>query len=194
MLMLGGSGHGMRNTMQRWWLEPKYESLLHDAAGLAWQLDGGSVRCVTEEEFLREDATRGRSGKSNPLAQKWADLMTRHYGELALAEPVFGDLRNCMELAVVGAMVARIRAQDPQAIGLPVLLSDSQVKVAELPVAKQVETQTSMLKKGRNWIISASGGVLVPSWSLVEKAQTSDAAAAARAQAAPAAGGKWSWN
>jgi len=33
--------------------------------------------------------------------------MTQHYPELALAEPVFGELRNCMELAVVGAL-ARI--------------------------------------------------------------------------------------
>ena len=36
------------------------------------------------------------------MAQKWADNMTAHYDELAVAEPVFGDLRNCMQLALVG--------------------------------------------------------------------------------------------
>jgi hypothetical protein len=51
-----------------------------------------------------------------------------------------------------------------------------------------------MLKKGRNWVISASGGVAIRSWELVEKARTSDAPAATRAKALPAPSPKWSWN
>ena len=192
--MLSPAGHGMNNLMQRWWLEPKYESVLRDAAGLAWELDGGSVRCVTEEEFLEAGGQRNRLGKANPLAQKWADLMTQHYSELAVAEPVFGELRNCMELAVVGAIVARIRFQEPDRCGLPLLLDESLVKTAELPSATQVDSKTSMLKKGRNWIISASGGVMIRSWEVVEKARTSDAPVAARAKALPGPSPKWSWN
>jgi len=192
--MLSPAGHGMNNMMQRWWLEPKYESLLHDASGLAWELDGGSVRCVTEEEFLGAGGQRNRLGKANPLAQKWADLMTEHYSELAVAEPVFGELRNCMELAVVGAIAARIRFQEPDGCGLPLLLDESLFRTAELPTAMQVDSKTSMLKKGRNWVISASGGVAIRSWELVEKARTSDAPAATRAKALPAPSPKWSWN
>jgi hypothetical protein len=192
--MLSGTGRGMSNAAQRWWLEPKYESVLRDASGLAWELDGGSVRCMTEEEFLQADGSREQSGKASPLAQKWADLMTQHYNELAVAEPVFGDLRNCMDLAVVGAIVARIRFQEPQACSLPLLLDDAVVKTVDLPVARQVDSKTSMLKKGRNWIFSASGGVKIPSWGLVEKARTSDAPAAVRAKAVPGPDAKWSWN
>jgi hypothetical protein len=51
-----------------------------------------------------------------------------------------------------------------------------------------------MLKKGHNWILSASGGVAIQSWSLVEKARTADAPASARAKSVPVAGAKWSWN
>ncbi|MGD0901288.1 MAG: DUF1598 domain-containing protein, partial [Thermoguttaceae bacterium] len=206
--MLSGTGHGMSNLMQRWWLEPKYESVLRDASGLAWELDGGSVRCKTEEEFLDAGGSRQAQGKASPLAQKWADLMTQHYGELAVAEPVFGELRNCVDLAVVGAIVARIRFQEPEACNLPLLLDASVVKTAELPVATQVDSKTSMLKKGHNWILSASGGVAIQSWwilsasggvaiqswSLVEKARTADAPASARAKSVPVAGAKWSWN
>jgi hypothetical protein len=192
--MLSPAGHGMNNMMQRWWLEPKYESLLHDASGLAWELDGGSVRCVTEEEFLEAGGQRNRLGKANPLAQKWADLMTQYYSELAVAEPVFGELRNCMELAVVGAIVARIRFQEPDGCGLPLLLDESLLRTAELPPPMQVDSKTSMLKKGRNWVISASGGVAIRSWELVEKARTSDAPAATRAKALAGPSPKWSWN
>ena len=38
--MVSGTGRGMSNMMQRWWLEPKYEAVLRDAAGLAWELRG----------------------------------------------------------------------------------------------------------------------------------------------------------
>ena len=42
-------------------------------------------------------------------------------------------------------------------------------RLLELPVPKQVDSKTSMLKKGRNWVISASGGVAIRSWELVGK-------------------------
>ena len=50
--MLPVSGRGMSNMMPRWWLEPKYESVLRDADGLAWELRGGSVKAMTEEDYL----------------------------------------------------------------------------------------------------------------------------------------------
>ena len=78
----------MSNMMQRWWLEPKYESVLRTPDGLAWELRGASVKCMTEEEFLAATAIGSASGKANPLAQKWANNMTEHYAELAVAEPV----------------------------------------------------------------------------------------------------------
>jgi hypothetical protein len=192
--MLGGGGHGMSNMTPRWWLEPKYDAVLRDAAGQAWELNGGSARCMTEEEFLDAGGGRQRLGKASPLAQKWADLMTKHYGELAVAEPVFGELRNCMELAVVGAIVARIRAEEPAIYDMPLLMDAAQVETQRLPVASQVDSKASLLKKGRNWVISASGGVAIRSWEFVEKAETSEQAAAGRVTAAPPAAAAWSWH
>jgi hypothetical protein len=191
--MLSPTGRGMNNLMQRWWLEPKYEAVTHDVSGLAWELEGGTARCVTEEEFAEAGGQRTALGKANPLAQKWADLMSQHYSELAVAEPVFGELRNCMELAVVGAIVARIRFQEPEGCSLPLLFDESLVKTAELPPATHVDSKTSMLKKGRNWVISASGGVAIRSWEIVEKARTGEAPAAVRTKAT-APSPKWSWN
>jgi len=51
-----------------------------------------------------------------------------------------------------------------------------------------------MLKRGRNWIIGASGGVAIRSLEIVEKAQPSDAPAGARAKAASSIAGRWFWN
>ena len=73
---------GMSSSTPRWWLEPKYESVLRDAAGLAWELRGGSVKALTEQDWLTASGDRKHSGHPNRLAQLWADNMTTHYNEL----------------------------------------------------------------------------------------------------------------
>ena len=60
---------------------------------------------MTEEDFVAANGSRERSGKASPLARKWADNMTAHYDELAGKNVVFGQLRNCIDLAVVSALI-----------------------------------------------------------------------------------------
>ena len=68
MLPAGGRSDG-DVIPARWWLEPKYESLLRDAEGLSWELRGGSVQAMTEEDFLTAAGTRQHTSKANRLAQ-----------------------------------------------------------------------------------------------------------------------------
>ena len=91
----------------RFWLEPKFDALLCDADGLAFELCGSSVKAMTEEDFITASGSIQHSGKASPAAQKWADIMTEKYPELAVADPIFGQLQNCMELAVVGALIVK---------------------------------------------------------------------------------------
>jgi len=185
---------GMSNVMQRWWLEPKYESVLRAPDGLSWEFDGASVKCMTEEDFATASGQRGHTGKSSAVAQKWADNMTKHYDELAVAEPVFGDLRNCMQLALVGALIVHERLADKAGCDLPALTQESTLKTLALPAPAQVDSRVSMVKQGRNWVISASGGVNIQPGAIVGKARESSAPAEARAKAKNAGKSTWYWN
>jgi len=191
--MMKATGRGMRNMLPRWWLEPKYEPLLRDPDGLAWQLRGASVMAKTEEDFLAAGGQRRHTGRAAPTAQKWADNMTAKYDELAVADPVFGELRNCMELAVVGALVVKERLTEKAGYSMPLLL-DPAVKVAEFNAPKQVASKASLMKKGSNWVISASGGVQVNSWQVAHQVEQAEAPAKARAKAVPAENANWWWN
>ena len=181
--MYTSTGVGMDNLMQRWWLEPKYESVLRSPDGLAWEFDGAGVKCMTEEDFAAANGQREHSGKPSAVAQKWADNMTAHYDELAVAEPVFGELRNCMQLALVGALVAHERLADKAGCKLPALMQESTLKTLDLPAPTQVDSRVSMVKQGHNWIISASGGVNIRPGEIVSKARESSAPAEARTKA-----------
>jgi hypothetical protein len=178
----------------RFWLEPQFDALLRDVDGLAWELRGSSVKAMTEEDFFTSTGNVTHSGKAGPSAKKWADVMTREYPALAVADSIFGELQNCMELAVVGALVAKERLTEKAGQSLPTLFESTSVKTTEFIAPTQVESKASALKKGRNWIISASGGVAIHSWGFVEKTQPSDKLAPVRAKAAPAQSSSWWWN
>ena len=188
MLPAGGRA-GTGNMMQRWWLEPKYESVLRDAEGLSWELRGGSVQAMTEEDFLTANGAREHTGKANRLAQRWADNMTKKYDALAVAEPIFGQLQNCMELAIVGALIVKENLPAKTGNSLPVLMDEKSFKTEEYRAPKEVDSKASIL--GRH--IAVSGGVSIQSWLIVDRAEKSDAPTAVRAKATPA-GPAWCWN
>ena len=192
--MIKATGHGMSNMLPRWWLEPNYEPLLRSPDGLAWQLRGGSVKAMTEEDFVAASGSRQHTGKANPMAQKWADNMTEKYDELAVADPIFGQLRNCMELAVVGALVVKERLTDKAGYSMPTLLDPADVEIEKYYAPKQVDSKASLMKKGSNWVISASGGVKINSWTIVRNVRQSDTLEEIRAKAVARANAHWWWN
>jgi hypothetical protein len=189
--MLSGSGRGMKTP--RWWLEPQCD-MLRDPEGLAWDLRNSSVKCLTDEDFFMANGDRRHSGKSSAAAQKWADLMTQKYPELAVADPIFGELHNCMDLAVVAALIVKERLPDKAGDGLAVLMDASPVATSVYNAPKQTESKASVMQKGRNWIISASGGVKINSWAIADKAKPSHTLGALRAKTATADTSHWWWN
>ena len=192
--MIKATGRGMSNMLPRWWLEPNYQEVLKSPDGLAWELRAGSVKAMTEEDFLTATGNRQHTGRANATAKKWAENMTAKYDELAVAEPIFGELRNCMELAIVAALVTKERLAERAGVAFPLLTDASEVKTAKFFAPKQVASQASVLKKGRNWVISASGGVLINSYVIADKTQQSDEPAKARSAANSSEKSTWWWN
>ena len=169
----------------RWWMEPKFDPILRDKDGLAWELSGASVQTLTAEDMFNTTGQRQNTSKANPMAKKWAENMTNQFAALAVAEPIFGELRNCMELAIVGALIVKEKLPEKAGYSLPVLMTSEDLRPAEFNPPKKVPSQTSVLPKGQRYIISASGGVAINSWIIADKTQQSDSIAPIRAKAAP---------
>jgi hypothetical protein len=186
---------GARSVLSpRFWLEPRYEALLRDADHLAFELHNSSVKAMTEEDHVAAGGRIEHSGKASPAAQRWADIMTAKYPELAVADPIFGQLQNCMDLAVVGALIAKERLAEKAGYSMPVLLESSDIQPVVFNAPKQVPSKASTLKRGHTWVISVSGGVAIYSWSLADGAKPSETVKAVRTQAAPDENANWWWN
>ena len=64
----GQASRAARCISPRFWLEPKYEALLRDADGLAFELRGSGVKAMTEEDFVAASRQRAaqRQGRVPP--------------------------------------------------------------------------------------------------------------------------------
>jgi hypothetical protein len=179
----------------RWWMEPKVEAILKDPNNMAWEIRGLSVQTLSQEDFFNEKGEKVSTGGTNQLAKQWADTMTKQYASLAVGDPIFGELQNCMGLAVVGALIVRERLPERAGNTMPTLFSTTELRTDEYYVPKQVASQASLLRKaGRGSAVSVSGGVAINAWSMTEKAQVSDSVAAVRGKAMAKDRTAWWWN
>ena len=192
--MVPAGPRGINNMLPRWWLEPQYEAILHDADGLAWELRGSSVKTMTEEDFLAVGGQRRHTGQANPVAQRWARNMTNAFAELAAAEPIFGQLQNCMDLAVVATVIVKQRLPEKAGHSLPILMQSSALTVDEFAAPKQVASKASLTKQGRNWIIAVSGGVKIVPQEVLRRARVKAEMEALRIENAVGRHDDWWWN
>ena len=190
------SGRGLaKNMMPRWWLACNYKPLAKSEDGLAWELRGRGVKAMTENDFISQDGSSKASGTRSGRAQRWADLMTQRYEQLSEKDLVFGELRNCMDLAVVAALLAKEDLLGRAGCRLPLLSDpDSHLRTQTWNSPKTVASQCSFVKKGRNWIVTASGGVQITSWEVADRTESDDEVGQLRQQAETGDRSRWWWN
>jgi hypothetical protein len=182
------------NMMPRWWMACNYEPIAKSEDGLAWELRGPGVKVLTEDEVIGADGGIAATGKANPVAQKWSNLMTDHYDELSAKEPVFGELRNLMDFSVIAALIAKEGLLEKAHVSIPTLQgANSKLQPVSWPAPKTVATQCSFIKRDREYIITASGGVDINSWQVADKTVISREIGQTRQKAASSAKGLW-WN
>jgi len=190
-LHLVAEGRGAISRTPRWWLAPMYEPLARDADGLAWELRGQGVQCMTEEDHFDASGERVQSAKANPMATRWAKQLTERFTELADHDSAFGQLRNAMDLAVIAALLDNEQLLDRVNLQLTSLVERQ--PVAEYHPPSRVASQASFLKRRGDYVISVSGGVELLPWEIVERTEQVDAVAEVRTQVAVPKADKWYW-
>ena len=119
--------------------------------------------------------------------------MTAKFPELATKQPIFGHLRNLMDLAVVSALIVKHRLAEKCGLDLDGLLNPERVIVSKFSAPRQIDSRATLLKKRKNWIISVSGGVLLDSWRIIDRNEVSNSLGAPRSESSPSESNQWRW-
>jgi hypothetical protein len=144
----------------RWWFVMNYDAVLTDVNRGVFELRGQGVRVLSENELLTAQGERVHTGKSEVLNQEFTGNFTQHFEGLTVKYPIYAELRNIFDLALVGAIC---RAEDllGQVGWSAACLRDPQQFLVELGVAPTtVETVANHRVINKVHIVGAvSGGV-----------------------------------
>ncbi len=153
---------GSKNALVRWFFAPSYESVLVSENDLAMGLVGGSVELMTEEESVdqfgnREAARKKAAGASVAFCKSF----NQNYDSIAAVDPVFGELKNCMDLAVLAAFMQSKDYYGLSGLALDVLTNEEKLSIRTRNTVKHVESVVTAVFRNNQLITPVSGGVTV---------------------------------
>jgi hypothetical protein len=192
--LLNDGPNAKRDPLPRWWIAYGDEPVERDSDGLGWRISRPGIQVRTASGRLDRDGRISNQTESDPLAKKWADSITEQYDELAIAEPVFGQLRGCMDLALVTAILASGDLLKHVDLELPMLLDEARLKLAAHQVPKSVASHATAHRRGRSWVVSVSGGVELDVPRVVNRADVQAEVGEVRSQTLPNHINSWWWD
>lgn len=184
-----------KNQNPRWWMACNYDSLGKSEDGLAWKLSGQGVQTMTEQDVVNQDGSVKRGGVDK-MAKAWADKMTESYGDLSKEMPVFSELQNMMDLTVVATLIVQERLADKAGLDLTVLAAENDaLQLASYTTPKAVEPHCSFIRGRAGWVVTASGGVDINGFQVVQNQVADPSGSKIREEAlAASTGNRWWWN
>ncbi|MDR1140061.1 MAG: DUF1598 domain-containing protein [Planctomycetaceae bacterium] len=186
--LIGGS---QKQINPRFWLAPEYGTITHDSKKLTWQLSEVKVKALTDDEYIDSRSnSRQPTGKPDRAAINWCNKMTANYDALSKADPVFGDLKNCMELAITVALIRQEELLEKAGCKLNAFEDATFLKPVVYPVPKKVRSQATVAKNGRSFVV-ACGGVEVNPFITLQNVQLDSKIDTERTNLAKTTGNAW---
>jgi len=105
MLAQQKNGAAQPGSILRWWFTMNYSGIKTTPARDAFSFDGQAVQLLSENQFYDAQGRRTRTGKSDDLNREFARNFTKNYPRLADKYPVYAELRNVFDLALVAALI-----------------------------------------------------------------------------------------
>lgn len=154
----------------RWWFTMNYEALRATPGRDAFELRGPGVQVLSENEMLTQRGERIHTGQADELNEQFAHSFTKHFAELAAKYPIYADLRNVFDLALVAALIV---AEDvPNQLNWPAIhfVEEPRYQVERGAAPTEVETVINHRVIGQKHIVAGvSGGVSADTGPYVQK-------------------------
>ncbi len=160
-ISLASFGSIARNAMVRWWFVPDYQRIKMSEDATAAEFVGTGVKLVGEDEVVARDGSRRHSGVQNRASRKFTQSFTAQYHQLAERAPVYGQLRNCVDMLIAAAFMQKHDLYGQAGWDLSVLGDESIYPVETYNAPSQVATAVNSMWKGRQLATPVGGGVQI---------------------------------
>lgn len=102
---LDANGNPPPMDVVRWWFALNYERLLSNESQTLFEFGGPGVKVLAETEFINKDGDRIHTGKAVGPTKTFARDFTKHFTALADVYPIYNELKNVFDLAIVANMI-----------------------------------------------------------------------------------------
>ena len=161
-------GSGSMDAL-RWWMAVGYDAINMSPNGKVFQFAGHSIQCLSENQIVEKDGQRSGTGKAKGANLKFAELFTKHLPALAQMDPVFADMENIFDLAMVSALVHSHGLSRQVNWAAKSFAADGAYRTQSVEVPTELMTAAQFrVFDGRNVVIQVAGGVRVDVAELVK--------------------------
>ncbi len=149
----------------RWWFALKYDAVTATDPRDAFEIRGPGVQVLSENELLTALGQRVHTGASEALNSEFAHRFTTHFAALAQKYPVYADLQNVFDLALVASLIQSQGLAERVNWHMLCFGDPEQYGVALGQAPQSVETVINhRVINGRHIVAGVSGGVSVSPW------------------------------
>lgn len=157
------------NSMQRWWFIPYYEGIYASEDGNAYELVGQRAQLLAQEEWVDDQGGRADAAFTRASTQQFAVLFTEHFEELAEVSPVFAQMQNLFDLAVVSALLDSSGAMRRAGWSANVFLDPQRAPIERFDVPRQVPSEALTRPARRGVMLGLIGGVTIAPRDVVQQ-------------------------
>jgi len=152
----------------RWWFTLNYDALRTTPPHDAFELRGQGVQVQSENEIITELGGREHTGQSKPLNRQFVESFTKHFPELAEKYPVYAELQNLFDLAIVAALIKTEDLKERVRWHMTCFGDPDEYHVALGAASTSVETVMNHRIVNQTTVLAGvSGGVSVDPWKFV---------------------------
>jgi hypothetical protein len=146
----------------RWWFTLNYEAMLAAQDRQAFAVRGQGVKVQSENERLSAEGKRIHTGESEEWNRQFARSFTEHFADLCREYPIYAELRNLFDLALVAAVVREEDLAGKAGWHITCFGDPNGYRVPPAPAPRTVESVIHYRVVNRTQIVAGvSGGVRV---------------------------------
>ncbi|MEM7456947.1 MAG: DUF1598 domain-containing protein [Planctomycetota bacterium] len=172
---VGADGSLPPMDVVRWWFTLNYDDVIADSNREVFGFTGSGVRVLSENEFLDQQGRRVHTGQTFGPTKEFADDFTDHFEQIATAYPVYRQLKNVFDMAIVASLIEGQGLADKAEWNLTYFGSDDSYGRTYQPAKRQTPEEVESVmnhriitqrREGstlRHTVVGVSGGVIFTS-------------------------------
>ncbi len=150
-----------QNALIRWYFQPNYDCVHVNSDRTAMQLVGSGVKLVGEDERVASNGNRQGTGKTNRASRDFCRTLTEQYDQLGKVMPVFGELRNVVDMNIVAAFLQKSDAFGRTGWAMETFADEKLMPTERFNAPRQVPPVMNAMMKDGLLMTPIGGGVSI---------------------------------